>query len=299
MTTPTTIYEVDLRNGERKPLKQQPVPGYDPTRYETERVWASARDGTRIPVSLVYRRGFVRNGTAPLYQYGYGSYGSSIDPVFDQTVVSLLDRGFVYAIAHIRGGSEMGRAWYDAGKLLKKKNTFTDFIDVTDFLVRERYAARDRVFADGRSAGGLLMGAVANMAPEKYRGIIAGVPYVDAVTTMMDETIPLVSNEYDEWGNPKEKIHYDNMLAYSPYDNVKPQAYPAMLVTTGLYDSQVQYYEPAKWVAKLRANKTDAHPLLFKINMSAGHSGTAGRFERLHETAEEYAFMLNQLAMSP
>jgi oligopeptidase B len=212
-------------------------------------------------------------------------------------VISLLDRGFVYAIAHIRGGQELGRAWYDDGRLLKKKNSFSDFVDVTDFLVREKYAARDAVFAAGASAGGLLMGAVANMAPEKYRAIVAHVPYVDAVTTMLDESIPLVSNEFDEWGNPKQKEYYDYLLSYSPYDNVKAQRYPAMLVTTGLHDSQVQYYEPAKWVAKLRATKTDRNPLLFKVNMSAGHGGRSGRFESLKETAEEYAFILHQLGI--
>lgn len=296
LAMPDSVYELDMRTGERKLLKRQPVPGYDPAGYATERLWAPARDGKRVPVSLVYRKGFARNGTAPLYQYGYGSYGATTDPSFDQTVVSLLDRGFVYAIAHVRGGQELGRAWYDDGRLLRKKNTFNDFIDVTDFLVLEKYAAPDKVFASGVSAGGLLMGAVANMAGEKYRGIVAHVPYVDAVTTMLDESITLVTNEFDEWGNPKQKEYYDYMLSYSPYDNVRAQPYPAMLVTTGLHDSQVQYYEPAKWVARLRALKTDKNPLLFKINMAAGHAGRSGRFERLRETAEEYAFILHLLA---
>ncbi|HWM92641.1 MAG TPA: prolyl oligopeptidase family serine peptidase, partial [Thermoanaerobaculia bacterium] len=295
LATPHSVYELDMRTGVRKLLKREPVPGYDPAGYATERVWATARDGARVPVSLVYRKGFARNGTAPLYQQGYGSYGAAIDPAFNMTVVSLLDRGFVYALAHIRGGQELGRAWYDDGRLLKKKNTFTDFIDVTDFLVREKYAAPDKVFASGGSAGGLLVGAVANMAGEKYRGIAAHVPYVDVVTTMLDETIPLVTNEFDEWGNPKQKEYYDYMLSYSPYDNVRAQRYPAMLVTTGLHDSQVQYYEPAKWVARLRAMKTDKNPLLFKINMGAGHGGRSGRFENLREIAEEYAFFLHQL----
>jgi oligopeptidase B len=287
-----------MRTGERKLLKRRPVlGGYTPESYATERVWATARDGARIPVSLVYRKGLKKNGSAPLYQYAYGAYGSSNDPEFDSTVVSLLDRGFVYAIAHIRGGQELGRAWYEDGKLLRKKNSFTDFIDVTDHLVREKYAAADKVFASGASAGGLLMGAVANMAPEKYRGIVAGVPFVDAVTTMLDESIPLVSNEFDEWGNPKQKELYDYLLSYSPYDNVAARAYPALLVTTGLHDSQVQYYEPAKWVARLRASKTDVNPLLFKINMAAGHGGRSGRFESLKETAEEFAFMLHQLGI--
>ncbi len=298
LVTPASVYEMDMRTGERRLLKQQPVlGGYDPANYVTERVWATARDGTKLPVSLAYHRGFKKDGRAPLYQTAYGSYGASTDPEFDQAAVSLLDRGFVYALAHIRGGQEMGRAWYDAGHLLKKKNSFTDFVDVTDFLVREKYAAPDTVFAMGGSAGGLLMGAVANLAGEKYRAIVAHVPYVDAVTTMLDETIPLTSNEFDEWGNPKEKAYYDYILSYSPYDNVKPKAYPALYVTTGLNDSQVQYYEPAKWVAKLRATKTDKNPLLFKINMSAGHGGRSGRFESLKETAEEYAFLLNLLGV--
>jgi oligopeptidase B len=294
LTTPPSVFEVDMRSGERKLLKRQPVlGGYEPGNYVAERVWAPARDGAKIPVSLVYRKGWRRDGTAPLYQYAYGAYGDSTDPEFDSTVVSLLDRGFVYAIAHVRGGQELGRAWYDAGRLLNKKNTFTDFVDATRFLVRERYVAPDRVFASGLSAGGLLMGAVANMAPETYRAIVANVPYVDAVTTMLDETIPLTSNEFDEWGNPKQKDCYDYILSYSPYDNVKAQRYPALLVTTALDDSQVQYYEPAKWVAKLRATKTDHNPLLFRNNMAGGHGGRSGRFESLKETAEEYAFVLN------
>ena len=295
MNTPDSVYELDMLTGERKLLKRQPVPGYDPALYTTERLWAPARDGKKVPVSLVYRKGFLKNGTAPLYQTGYGSYGGSNDPGFEQQVVSLLDRGFVYAVAHIRGGQELGRAWYDDGRLLNKKNTFTDFIDVTDFLVKEKYAAPDKVFAMGGSAGGLLMGAVVNMAGEKYRGIVAHVPYVDVVTTMLDETIPLTSTEFDEWGNPKNKEYYDYMLSYSPYDNVSAKPYPAMLITTGLYDSQVQYYEPAKWVARLRAMKTDKNPLLFKINMAAGHGGRSGRFDRLKERAQEYAFILHLL----
>jgi oligopeptidase B len=295
LTTPDSTYETDMKTGERMLLKQRPVIGYDAANYTTERVWATARDGTRIPVSLVYRKGFKKDGNAPLYQYAYGSYGASTDPDFSLPVVSLLDRGFVYAIAHVRGGQELGRAWYDDGHLFHKKNTFTDFIDVTDFLVKEGYAAKDKCFATGVSAGGLLMGAVANMAPEKYRGIIAHVPYVDAVTTMLDESIPLVTNEFDEWGNPKNKDAYDYILSYSPYDNVKAQAYPAMLVTTGLFDSQVQYYEPTKLVAKLRATNTGSNPVLLKINMSAGHGGRSGRLQSIHDTAEEYAFILDQL----
>jgi oligopeptidase B len=298
LITPDSIFEFNMRTGERKLLKRQPVlGGYDPANYVTERVWATARDGAKVPVSIAYRKGWKRDGTAPMYQTGYGAYGASSDPSFEIAAVSLLDRGFVYALAHIRGGQEMGRAWYDAGHLLNKKNSFTDFIDVTDFLVREKYAAPDKVFAMGGSAGGLLMGAVANMAGDKYRAIVAHVPFVDAVTTMLDETIPLTSNEFDEWGNPKEKQYYDYILSYSPYDNVRPGKYPALYVTTGLNDSQVQYYEPAKWVARLRAAKTDSNPLLFKINMAAGHGGRSGRFESLKDTAEEYAFILNLLGM--
>jgi oligopeptidase B len=292
LTTPTTTYDLNMKSGERKLMKQQPVlGGFDAANYVTERVWATVRDGTRVPASLVYRKGFKRDGTAPMLQYGYGSYGYSLDPAFQSSVLSLLDRGFVYAIAHVRGGEEMGRAWYENGKKLNKRNTFTDFIDVTEVLVKSGYAARDKVFADGRSAGGLLMGAVANMGGEHYRGIIAGVPFVDVMTTMLDESIPLTTNEFDEWGNPKQKEFYDYMLSYSPYDNVTAKAYPALMVTTGLHDSQVQYFEPAKWVAKLRATKTDQHPLIFKINMEAGHGGKSGRFTRLQEVAEEYAFI--------
>jgi oligopeptidase B len=296
LTTPNSVYEVNMRTGEKKLLKQQEVlGGFDRNNYQTERVWAEARDGTKVPVSLLYRKGFKADGKAPLFQYAYGSYGSSMSPSFRSSVLSLVDRGFVYAIAHIRGGQEMGRQWYEDGKLLKKINTFNDFIDVTDHLVKHGYAAKDKVFAQGGSAGGLLMGAIVNMAPEKYRGVIANVPFVDVVTTMLDESIPLTTNEFDEWGNPKQKAYYDYMLSYSPYDQVKKQAYPAMLVTTGLHDSQVQYFEPAKWVAKLRTVKTDQQPLLFKTNMEAGHGGKSGRFSRLEEVAQEYAFVLDLL----
>ncbi len=296
MTTPGTTYDFDTSTGEKQLLKREPVLGdFDPANYVSEYVHATARDGTKIPVSLVYRKGFQRDGKAALYQYAYGSYGISSDPRFCSSCLSLLDRGMVFAIAHIRGGQEMGRDWYDNGKLLKKMNTFTDFIDVTDFLVQQGYAARDRVVAAGGSAGGLLMGAIANLAPDRYRAIAAHVPFVDVVTTMLDESIPLTTNEFDEWGNPKEKQYYDYMLTYSPYDNVRAQDYPAMLVTTGLWDSQVQYFEPAKWVAKLRATKTDQRPLIFHINMEAGHGGKSGRFQRQEETAEEYAFLLDQL----
>ena len=296
MTTPTTTYDYDMHTGSRTQLKREPVPPpFDPQDYVTEHLRAPARDGALIPVSIVYRKGLKRDGTAPLYQYGYGSYGSSVDPTFSSSRLSLIDRGFVVALAHVRGGQELGRAWYDDGRLLHKQNTFTDFIDVTDYLVQERYAAADKVVAHGGSAGGLLMGAIANMAPEKYRVILAQVPFVDVVTTMLDESIPLTTGEYDEWGDPRQQAFYDYMLSYSPYDQVKEQAYPAMLVTTGLWDSQVQYFEPAKWVAKLRAMKTNDEPLLFRVNMEAGHSGKSGRFRRHHETAMQYAFALGEI----
>ncbi len=298
LTTPRTVYEVDTTTGERKLLKREPVlGGYDPANYVTERVWVPARDGVKVPVSIVYRKGFKKDGTAAMLQYAYGSYGASSDPGFSVSNVSLLDRGVVYAIAHIRGGQEMGRKWYDDGHLMNKKNSFTDFIDVTRFLVKEGYAAPDRVAALGGSAGGLLMGGIANMAPKDYRVIVAKVPFVDVVTTMLDETIPLTTNEFDEWGNPKDKKFYDYMLSYSPYDNVAKQDYPAFFVGTGLWDSQVQYYEPTKWVARLREMKTDSQPLVYRINMEAGHGGKSGRFQRFHETAESYAFMLEQLGI--
>jgi oligopeptidase B len=297
LTTPGRIYEVNAKSGERRLLKQTPAPGYDPAKYVTERLWATARDGTKIPVSLVYRKGFRKDGKAAMLQYAYGSYGFSTDPAWSPTIVSLLDRGMVYAQAHIRGGQEMGRAWYDQGHLLAKKNSFTDFIDVTRYLVAQGYVRKGRVAAQGGSAGGLLMGGVMNMAPEDYGVVIAQVPFVDVVTTMLDATIPLTTNEYDEWGNPANREYYDYMLAYSPYDNVAAKAYPATFVGTGLWDSQVQYYEPAKWVAKLRATKTDANPLLFRVNMEAGHGGKSGRFRRYRDIAEYYAFMLKQLGV--
>jgi len=298
LTTPTTTYELNTVTGERRQLKQQPVIGYDASKYTTERVWVTARDGVKVPVSLVYRNGFKKDGTGALYQYAYGSYGMSMDPGFNQTVVSLLDRGVVYAIAHIRGGQEMGRAWYEDGKLLKKQNTFNDFVDVTRELVRQGYAAKDRVAASGGSAGGLLMGAVANQAPQDYRVMVAQVPFVDVVTTMLDASIPLTTNEYDEWGNPEQREYYDYMLKYSPYDNVAKQAYPALYVGTGLWDSQVQYWEPAKWVAKLRDDNTGHFPIVFRTNMEAGHGGKSGRFQRYHELAESYAFVLDQLGVT-
>lgn len=296
LTTPFSIYQLNMRTGERELLKQQEVPGgFDKSNYLTERQWVKARDGADIMVSLVYRKGFKPNGTAPLLQYAYGSYGMSQNPSFNSDRLSLLDRGFVFAIAHIRGGQDLGRHWYDQGKLLNKKNTFTDFIDVTEQLVSKGYAARDKVFAMGGSAGGLLMGAVINMRPELYKGVVAAVPFVDVVTTMLDESIPLTTNEFDEWGNPKQKVYYDYMLSYSPYDNVTKQAYPALLVTTGLHDSQVQYFEPAKWVAKLRATKVGDSALLMRVNMAAGHGGKSGRYQAKYEKAQDFAFLL-QLA---
>lgn len=298
LTTPASTYELNVVTGERRLLKEQPVlGGFDRSNYVTERLWATARDGTRIPVSVLHRADFQRNGTAALLQYGYGSYGASMDPGFNSNVLSLVDRGMVYAIAHIRGGQEMGRQWYEDGKLLNKINTFTDFIDVTDFLVKEGYAAPNRVSALGGSAGGLLMGAIANMAPEKYRAIVSLVPFVDVVTTMLDPSIPLTTNEYDEWGNPEDPEFYAYMLSYSPYDNIKAQDYPAIFVGTGLWDSQVQYWEPAKYVARLRANRTDDNLLVFRTQMEAGHGGRSGRFQRFREIAEQYAFVLDQLGV--
>jgi oligopeptidase B len=295
LTTPTTVYDYNVRTGEKTLLKRDPVVGsFDPGNYRTELLFATARDRSRIPVSLVYHRSCVRDGTAPLLQYAYGAYGLSMDPSFSPARLSLLDRGFVYAIAHVRGGQEMGRAWYDDGRKLHKMNSFTDFIDVTRHLVAERYAAKDKVFAMGGSAGGLLMGAVANLSPGDYRGMVAQVPFVDVVTTMLDDSIPLTTNEYDEWGNPEERADYDYMLSYSPYDNVRAQAYPAMFITTGLWDSQVQYYEPAKWIAKLRALKTDQNLVFLHADMDAGHGGKSGRFQRYREIAMEYAFLLTQ-----
>ncbi|MGD0117160.1 MAG: S9 family peptidase [Candidatus Binatus sp.] len=296
LTTPRTTYEYDMASDRKTLLKTDPVlGGFDSSNYKTQYIHAPASDGALIPVSLAYHNTTKLDGTAPLYQYAYGSYGLSTDPAFQSNWISLMDRGFIVAIAHVRGGQEMGRAWYEQGRLLNKKNTFTDFIAVTRHLVNEKYAARDKVFAQGGSAGGLLMGAIANMAPHDYRGIIANVPFVDIVTSMLDESLPLTTNEFDEWGNPKIKTYYDYMLSYSPYDNVEAKSYPAMLVTSGLWDSQVPYWEAAKWVANLRATKTDSNSLLFKVNMQAGHGGKSGRFERLRETALEYQFILTNL----
>lgn len=300
-TTPSTTYDYDVRTGQRTLLKQEPVLGsFDSRNYVAEFRFVPARDGVQVPVTLLYRKGTRLDGTAPVYQYAYGSYGYSTDPVFRSTVLSLVDRGFVYAIAHIRGGQEMGRLWYEQGRLQNKLNSFNDFIDVTRHLVKEKIADPARVFAMGGSAGGLLMGGIVNMAPELYKGIVAHVPFVDVMTTMLDESIPLTTNEFDEWGNPaSNKATHDYMLSYSPYDQLKAQRYPAMLVTSGLWDSQVQYWEPTKWVARLRTVKTDDNPLLLRTNMEAGHGGKSGRFERYQEVAEEYAFVLWQAGVQP
>jgi len=276
----------------KKLMKQQEVVGgHNPEQYTTERLYVDSRDGVRIPVSLVYKKGTKLNSNSPMLLYAYGSYGNTIDPYFSSTRLSLLDRGFIYAIAHIRGGQAMGRQWYEDGKMFNKINTFNDYIDCAETLVQKQYTSTNHLYGMGGSAGGLLMGAVANMAPDLFNGILAAVPFVDVVSTMLDETIPLTTNEFDEWGNPKNKDSYEYMLSYSPYDNIVAQEYPHMLVTTGLFDSQVQYWEPAKWVAKLRDMKTDDNLLLFHCNMDAGHGGASGRFERYREVALEYAFM--------
>ena len=294
LTTPNTTYDYNVKTKKLTQLKQQEVIGtFNAAEYASERKMVKAQDGTMVPLSIVYKKGFKKDGTQPVLLYGYGSYGYSTDPYFSSARLSLLDRGFGFAIAHIRGGQEMGRQWYEDGKFLKKKNTFTDFIDCGDYLVKEGYAAKDKLFAEGGSAGGLLMGAVMNMRPDLWRGIIAGVPFVDVVNTMLDESIPLTTGEFDEWGNPKDKTYYDYMMSYSPYDNVEAKSYPPTLVTTGYWDSQVQYWEPAKWVAKLREMKTDKNPLLMYCNMDTGHGGASGRFRALRETAMEYAFMLD------
>jgi oligopeptidase B len=297
--TPESVYEVDMETLERRLLKRDKIlGGYDPTRYETARLWAPARDGQRIPISLVYPKGTPRDGSAPLYLYGYGSYGHTIDPWFRPSWVSLLERGVVVGVAHIRGSQALGRRWYDDGKMAHKMNTFTDFIDATEHLVAQGWSRPARIAAAGGSAGGLLMGAIANLRPDLYRAIHAAVPFVDVVTTMLDASIPLTTNEYDEWGNPAtSKASYLQMLAYSPYDQVKAQAYPHLYVTTGLHDSQVQYFEPAKWVAKLRATKTDGRLLLLETEMEAGHGGAAGRFKRFEQTARVYAFLLHVLGL--
>jgi oligopeptidase B len=299
LTTPSSTFDYNMDTKEDKLMKEQEVLGeFNKDDYVTERLFATARDGVKVPVSIVYKKGFKKDGSQPVLQYAYGSYGYSTDPYFSAARLSLLNRGFAFAIAHIRGGQEMGRQWYEDGKLLKKMNTFNDFIDVSEFLLKEKFTSKDKLFANGGSAGGLLMGAITNMRPDLYRGIVAGVPFVDVVTTMLDETIPLTTGEWEEWGNPKDKVYYNYMKSYSPIDNVTAKDYPNMLITTGLHDSQVQYFEPAKWVAKLRALKTNNNLLLFHCDMEAGHGGASGRFKRFHEVAREYAFMLNLVGVS-
>ncbi|MGE5341110.1 MAG: S9 family peptidase [Candidatus Omnitrophota bacterium] len=298
LTTPHSVYDYHMVTREKKLMKEDEVGGgFNKNNYKIERLFATAADGTKIPISLVYKKGIRRNGDNPLLLYGYGSYGMSTDPTFHASRLSILDRGFIYAIAHIRGGQEMGRQWYEDGKLLKKKNTFTDFIDCAKYLIAEKFTNPSKLFASGGSAGGLLMGAVVNLRPDLFKAVIAEVPFVDVVTTMLDKSIPLTTGEFDEWGNPENKTDYDYMLSYSPYDNVQAKAYPALLVTTGLHDSQVQYWEPAKWVAKLRELKTDRHLLLLATNMDAGHGGASGRFQRLKKIALNYAFILDQLGI--
>ncbi len=299
LVTPSTVFDYDMATRERSVKKTQEVlGGYDPTKYGVERRMARARDGVMVPVSLVYRLPLVRDGKRPLLQYAYGSYGANTEPTFSTNRVSLLDRGVIYAIAHIRGGQEMGRSWYDDGKMMKKKNTFTDFIDVGEFLVTEGYTSPDRMLANGGSAGGLLMGVVANMRPDLYKAIIAAVPFVDVINTMSDASIPLTAQEWEQWGNPSKAEEYAYMRSYSPYENVERKPYPAMLVTSGLNDSRVAYWEPTKWVARLRELKTDANPLLLRMNMGAGHGGSSGRYERLKEVAFDYAFMLQQVGLA-
>ncbi len=300
LTEPPATVDLHVASGRQVLRRKVAVKGYDPQRYRSERVWLAARDGQRVPVTLAWRADLVeRNGRAPLLLEGYGAYGDNYEPEFAERRISLLDRGFVVGIAHVRGGAELGQAWYEGGRLMNKHNTFNDFIDVTDGLVREGWAAADKVFAEGGSAGGLLMGVVANRAGWKYRGIALDVPFVDAVTTMLDPTIPLTAQEWRQWGDPRERADYDYLLSYSPYDNIVPQDYPPMLVTTALWDSQVQYYEPAKFVARLRATKTDRAPLLLHVEMNAGHGGAAGRYERLRHWAREYAFFIDLAGLSP
>ena len=293
LTTPVSTIDYNM-NDKSKEVKKvnEVVGGHNPDEYKTERQWVTTKDGVKVPLSIVYKKGTKLDGSAPLLLYAYGSYGNSLDPWFSSTRLSILDRGFIYAIAHIRGGEEMGRNWYDDGKMMKKINTFNDYIDCSKFLINKKYTSPEHLYAMGGSAGGLLMGAISNMEPSLYNGVIAQVPFVDVVSTMMDETIPLTTNEFDEWGNPKEKEAYEYMIKYSPYDNVVAQEYPNMLITTGLFDSQVQYWEPAKWLAKLRDLKTDKNILVMHTNMEAGHGGASGRFKKYKETALEYSFML-------
>ena len=297
LVSPFSVFDYDMRTRERKLIKQTEVPGYDPANYQSERIFATASDGAKIPCSVVYRKGTRRDGQSPLFLYAYGSYGMSMPPNFSYARLALLDRGMIYVIAHIRGGGEMGEEWRDAGRMKLKKNTFTDFIACAEHLIREKYTSRDRLVIEGGSAGGLLMGAVVNLRPDLFKAVIALVPFVDVLNTMLDASLPLTTSEYIEWGNPNVKAEYDYMKTYSPYDNVRAQRYPAMLVRISVNDSQVPYWEGAKWVAKLRATKTDANPLLLKVNMGAGHGGASGRYDALRDTAFDYAFLLTQIGV--
>ncbi|HEY6148212.1 MAG TPA: prolyl oligopeptidase family serine peptidase, partial [Thermoanaerobaculia bacterium] len=299
LTIPPSVYDYDVMSRERKLLKRTEVlGGYDPAQYVAERRYATAADGTKIPISLVYRKGLEKNGQNPALLMGYGSYGSPMFATFNSNRVSLLDRGFVYAIAHIRGGGEMGKKWHDQGKMMSKKNTFTDFIAAAETLIAEKYTSKDRLAIEGGSAGGLLMGAVTNMRPDLFKVVITRVPFVDVINTMLDESLPLTVTEFEEWGNPRNKAEYEYMKSYSPYDNLAAKSYPTMLVKTSFEDSQVMYWEPAKYVAKLRTLKTDKNPLVFKVNMAGGHGGSSGRYDRLREVAFDYAFLLTQMGVS-
>ena len=295
MTTPNSTIDFNMTTKESTVLKEQQVLGgkFDKNNYTEERIWATAADGTKIPMSIVYRKGMKKDGENPVLQYAYGSYGYTIDPYFSTSRLSLLDRGFVYVICHIRGGQYMGRTWYENGKMLKKMNTFTDFVACSKHLIAQKYTSADHLYAQGGSAGGLLMGAITNLAPELYKGIVSQVPFLDVVTTMLDETIPLTTGEFDEWGNPKNKAYYDYMLSYSPYDNIEAKDYPNILITSGFHDSQVQYWEPTKYVAKMRTMKTDKNYLFLDTNMDAGHGGASGRYESLKELAKVYAFIFD------
>jgi oligopeptidase B len=299
LVTPESIFDYDMDRRERRLLKRTEVlGGYDPSRYVSERLHATASDGTSIPISIVYRKGIARDGRNPLLLTGYGSYGISSNPGFSSSRVSLLDRGVVCAIAHVRGGGEMGKKWHDEGRMFAKKNTFTDFIAVAEHLIREKWTSRDRLAIEGGSAGGLLIGAVVNMRPDLFAAAIARVPFVDVINTMLDASLPLTVGEFEEWGDPRVREQYEYMKSYSPYDNIAARAYPAMLVKTSFNDSQVMYWEPAKYVARLREMKTDSHPLVFKINMAGGHGGSSGRYDKLQETAFDYAFLLTRLGMA-
>ena len=298
MVTPSSVFEYDLNSRARKLLKRQEVlGGYDPTRYEAKRLWAVARDGTKVPMSVVYRKGTALDGKAPLLLYGYGSYGASGAPTFSSNRLSLLDRGVIYVNAYIRGGGELGEEWREAGRMMKKMNTFTDFIDCADYLVKNKYTSSDRLVIQGGSAGGLLVGAATTMRPDLFKAVVAQVPFVDVMNTMLDASLPLTTSEYKEWGNPNEKAAFDYMVQYSPYDNIKAVNYPSMLVQVSLNDSQVPYWEGTKFVARLRATKTDNNPLLLKANMGAGHGGSSGRYDALRETAFTYAFELWQMGV--